>query len=313
MILLLLGLSNIAKKRILPAAIAAGFDTIEVASRTATEDSCIAAGISKVYPSYEAGLAQSRADVVYVTTVNSLHAELTETALQRGFHVIVDKPAFLSLSDTQRLLELAARNGRCLAEATVWQYHPRIKAALQIFEDEGSRPTQIVSTFSFPPLPESDFRYQADLGGGALWDLGPYAMTPGRVFFSADPIEVTGRCTSTKDNVETGFSVLGLYPEGASLVGSFGYTTGYVNRLQILGPGISVTMDRIFSPPAQMNTELIVHSRESYVLPVPPADNFELFLKTFMQAIEEDNYAAFAADMKRDAESIHYLRYSALT
>src|ERR1700743_1355716 len=225
MILLLLGLSNIAKKRILPAAIAAGFDTIEVASRTATEDSCIAAGISKVYPSYEAGLAQSRADVVYVTTVNILHAELTETALQRGFHVIVDKPAFLSLSDTQRLLELAARNGWGLAEATVWQYHPAIKAALQICEDEGSRPTQIVSTFSFPPLPESDFRYQADLGGGALWDLGPYAMTPGRVFFSADPIEVTGRCTSTKDNVETGFSVLGLYPEGASLVGSFGYTT----------------------------------------------------------------------------------------
>ena len=312
--LLLLGLSSLARRRILPAAVEAGFERIEAASRSAAANGWTSPSVARIYPDYCVALAESHAQIVYISTVNSLHAELAEAALRRGFHVIVDKPAFLSLADARRLLDLAAQAGRCLAEATVWQCHPRVRMAMEVFRDAGSRPTQIAAAFSMPPLAESDFRYRAECGGGALWDLGPYAMTPGRVFFGVPPSETMARATSTNGSVDTAFSLLSLYPEGRSLTGFFGYTTGYINRLQIAGPGLVVNMDRVFSPPAALATELSVSDAAgTRLLPVPATDNFALFLGKVVQAISTGDHAVLAAELLEDAEAIDALRRSALS
>jgi dTDP-3,4-didehydro-2,6-dideoxy-alpha-D-glucose 3-reductase len=310
--LLLLGLSSLAKRRILPAAAAAGFDKIEVASRSAAASGWSSPAVTRIYSDYIQALQESRAELVYITTVNSLHEELAEQCLLHGFHVIVDKPAFLSLADTRRLLELAENKRRLLAEATVWQYHPRVAAAIQAFKDAGSQPTRMISAFSFPPLAPTDFRYRAELGGGALWDLGPYAMTPGRVFFDANPCEIVARITSSNGSVETSFSLLGLYPDGRSLVGSFGYNTGYINRLELAGPGLTASMDRVFSPPATLSTELQLNDQAGpRSIAFPPADNFALFLQEVIRALEQNSYTSLAKSLLLDAENYDLVRRAA--
>lgn len=311
--LLLIGYSRIAQKRVLPALAEIGIGEVDVATRTRAAEVVLPDGLAgRVFDDYHAALAESGADLVYVSTVNATHAEWAEQALQRGIHVIVDKPAFTSLDDTRRLLDLAQEKGRCLAESTVYGYHPQIELARQGFAEAGSEPTRITATLSFPPLPAGNFRYQKALGGGALWDLGPYAITPGRLFFGAEPEEVVCRVTARGDEVETGFSVLATYSGGRAMVGHFGFNTGYRNRLDILGPGVTVTVDRVFTMPAHLASELHVnqHDRPRTVT-VEPADHFALFLRAVLEAIESGNHRPLAADMLADARALRRLREAA--
>jgi NDP-hexose-3-ketoreductase len=308
--LLLIGYSRIAQKRLLPALAAIGLAHIDVASRTrAAEVTRPAGATGRVFDDYDAALAESQADLVYVSTVNSTHAEWAEKALRRDRHVIVDKPAFTSLDDTRRLLDLAQRRNRCLAESTVYAYHPQIQAAGGAFREADSRPARLTATFSFPPLPADNFRYRKDCGGGALWDLGPYAVTPGRLFFGAEPDEVLCRVTGRGAEVETSFSVLATYPGGRSMVGHFGFNTGYRNRLEILGPHVTVAIDRVFTMPASLSNELHVDQRnQPRTVTVPPADHFALFLRAVVAAIETGEHGPLAHDMLSDARVLHRLR-----
>jgi NDP-hexose-3-ketoreductase len=311
--LLLIGYSSIAQKRVLPALAEAEITHVDVASHSRAAEVALPKGSTgRVFDNYETALAESEADLVYVSTVNSVHATWAEKALQHGYHVIVDKPAFTSLDDTRRLLDLAQRQDRCLAESNTYGYHPQIEVAKQAFAEAGSRPTRLTAVFSFPPLPADNFRYQASCGGGALWDLGPYAATPGRIFFGEEPEEVVCRVAEWDDEVETGFSTLMTYAGGRSMVGHFGFTTGYRNRLDILGPHITITIDRVFTTPANLANEVHANQHDQRrTVAVPPADNFARFLRAVVEAIETGKHGALAEDMLSDARVIWRLREAA--
>lgn len=308
--ILLIGYSRIAQKRVLPALAHIGLTHVDVASRTNAARVALPAGVTgRVFDDYETALAESKATLAYVSTVNSTHAEWTEAALRRGYHVVVDKPAFTGLDDTQRLLDLAQQHSRCLAEATVYACHPQIQAARQAFLDADSQPTCLTATFSFPPLLADNFRYQKALGGGALSDLGPYAVTPGRLFFGAEPEEVFCRITGWGDEVETGFSLLATYSGGRALVGHFGFDTGYCNRLEMLGPHVAVTVDRVFTIPANATNELHVNQHnQPETVTIPPADAFALFLRAVIAAIETGQFESLARDLSSDANVLQRLR-----
>jgi NDP-hexose-3-ketoreductase len=308
---LLLGYSSIARRRVLPTLAAMGVQHIEIATRSAApEEMPPGRSGTRIFRDYAEALRQSEAELVYISVVNSLHAELAAMALETGHHVVIDKPATTDLSTARHLIQLAQSQDRLLAEATVYGYHPQIAVARQLFEEVGSQPTQLVAAFSFPPLEPENFRNDADLGGGALLDLGPYAVTPGRLFFGDAPHEVICRSfTPSSSQVENAFSVLATYPGGRSLVGHFGMTTGYINRLTVLGPDTTVTLDRVFSPPSDRVCQLRVNQHNQHrTVDVPAADNFALFLQAVLDAIERGDTESFAATLLADAVALDQLQ-----
>jgi len=308
--ILLIGYSKIAQKRILPALARLNISHIDVASRTGATKVRLPEGTrGQIFQDYEAALSQSPADLVYISLTNDAHAEWTERALERGFHVIVDKPAFTSLDDTRRLIDLAQKQHCCLAEATTYAYHPQIQAAQQAFLEADSQPTRLIATFSFPPLPAGNFRHKQRLGGGALWDLGSYAVTPGRLFFGQAPQQIFCHIGDWGDEVELSFSMLATYSEGRSMVGHFGFNTGYRNQLDIFGPQTTVTIDRVFTTPADMVNALQInqHNRAKTVN-IPAADQFALFCQTVIQAIETGQYEPLAETILADATVLDRLR-----
>ena len=308
--ILLIGYSKIAQKRVIPALIEQGVTAIDVASRSRTAEVKLPATISgERFDNYEAALTQSQADVVYVSTTNNTHATWTEAALKQGFHVVVDKPAFLGLDETNRLLDLAHQQNRCLAEATTYSYHPQIEMARQAFAEVDSQPTRLVATFSFPPLPPDNFRWRKHLGGGALWDLGSYAVTPGRLFFGEMPQQIYCQIGGQGDEVEQSFSLLATYSGGRTLVGHFGFDTGYRNQLDILGPHTTLTIDRVFTTPADFNNELhLTQHNQASTVKVPAADQFALFFADVFQAIKTGQHQQLAQNILTDATVLHQLR-----
>lgn len=315
--ILILGYSKIVRKRVIPAiGRIADITKVDVASRSSASQILLPETIKgDIFDDYEQALSKSTADIVYISTVNSTHAEWAEKAFLEGFHVVVDKPAFTKLEDAERMVDLANRQKRCLAEATVYAYHPQIALAKDVFLSAKVKPTRLTAIFSFPPLNADNFRYIKALGGGALQDLGPYAVTPGRLFFEEEPKEICCRVGSRggKDNIETSFSMLAVYSEGKSMVGHFGFDTEYRNFMNVLGPDISIENNRIFTISPEMENELqIKQGNKRKALKTPKADCFALFLTKVLDDIKRGDYKEFLDSLYSDALVFDRLRLAAL-
>ena len=302
---LLLGYSRIARRRVIPALKRIGIRELDVASVSVEAMEQPQDLDGRWFRDYEQALAESNARVVYISTTNNLHAKLATQALRRGFHVVVDKPACLNSAEAGDLAEVAQSTGLCLAEATVWGSHPQVLKALDYFPNSATR---ILSAFSFPPLPANDYRYRADLGGGALYDVGPYAITPARLFFGQPALEMEARALSYSDGVITSFSLLAVYPQGRCLTGFFGFTTSYANQLQILGPHAGVALERVFSPPADLALRLTVRERDVVRnVDVAAGDTFEVFIREVLVAIRRRDYERFRETLLFDAGQLEQL------
>lgn len=314
--LLILGLSNLVRRRVLPALHdLPGLEGIDIASRHG------AAGwdrpdwlVGETFSDYSAALERSSAEVVYVSLVNSEHGPWAHAAVESGRHVVVDKPAFLGLGESERALELADKRDVCLAEATVWGYHPQIELMKRVFEESQSEPTRISLSFSVPPLDPDNFRYCRSLGGGSLWDQGPYAVSVGRVFFEHPPQTVDCHILSSggADQVDTAFSMLATYSGGRSVVGHFGFDTAYRNRLEILGGNVVVEADRAVTIPPDIENEVRVTTDDGTAVKIAPAANpFRLFFDRVSQAIEASDWQAFGDHLLADARALQRLRDTA--
>lgn len=305
---LMLGNSEIGRRRVLPALARNGVRRVDIASRSNADGAAWPAGMTgAVFGDYAEAIAASTAELVWISTVNSLHADLAKAALAAGRHVVVDKPLALCLDDARALAGLARERRLVLAEATVYADHPQIEAARRVFRDAGSAPTQLIAAFSFPPLPPGNFRHRPELGGGALLDLAPYAMSLGRVFLDAPPDDVIGR----KFGHDDGFSLLALYPGGRSVTGHFGAATGYVNRLTLLGPDVTVTLERAFTSPPDLACRLSASVANAPVtLEIPAADSFALFLGRVFAAIRRRDGEDFLTALLADAEATARLKAS---
>ena len=311
---LIIGYSLIVQRRVLHALADVGIVEIDVASRRGGPVDLPAGCTGRVFNDYAAALQQSKADVVYISTPNSLHVCWAEMAIDRGFHVIVDKPAGVDRAETERLVDAAKAKDRCVAESTVYSYHPQFATVKGLFEQAGDRIVRVLSAFTFPPLSPDNFRYKKEMGGGALLDLGPYAVSVGRVLLEEEPVDVICRVVEKGHGVDTSFSMLTTYSGGRSTVGHFGFTTAYANRVVLLGTTLRVTVDRAFTTPADMENSICVRdgSGERNVV-VPAADSFALFFRAVFDAIEKGDYGDFAAAMLGDARMLARMRDSAET
>lgn len=315
--ILIIGYSKFVQNRILPVVRDhRDISSVDIASLTRA-DRAMAAQISgTVFNDYEDALSRSKADIVYVSTVNSDHYALVRSCLQSGRHVIVDKPAFTSLEDAQAMCEIAARSGLCIAESTIYSYHRQVDEVKAVFRRAGSSPARLIAVFSVPPLDPGNFRYKASLGGGAMFDLGPYAVSVGRVFFDEEPIEITGRVCAQSgtghDSVDISFSMLAVYPNGRSMVGHFGFDTEYRNHIEVIGPGVAVSLERVFTTPPDMENRLYIQQKnERSTVTVAPCDNFRVFLDAVTAAIKAGDTGVFAHNLLSDARALHCLRASA--
>jgi NDP-hexose-3-ketoreductase len=315
--LLIIGYSSIVRKRVIPALLTMPSITrVDVASRSsASKISLPHKHKGEIFNDYDTALAESKADLVYISTVNSEHALWAEKSLLRGYHVIVDKPAFTDFETAKSLADLARNADLCLSEATVYAFHPQIQAVKNVFSEAESSPVRLTAIFSFPPLRPDDFRYKKHLGGGAFWDLGPYAVSVGRLFFGEKPEEVFCRICSYGgiDNVETSFSMLATYKEGRSMVGHFGFDTEYKNSLDLIGPDIYISVDRIFTTPAELENKIQVRNRNaSTIVTVPKADSFSIYLQEVIESIAKRDYKYLTDYLLSDACVLHRIRSTAL-
>ena len=308
--ILIIGVSSIFCRRVLPALLSLDcVDKIHLASRRSQVSVDIPNSRRGIFHSdYEAAIRNTSPCIAYISLPNHLHADWARRALEAGFHVIVDKPAFVSWIDTQSLLHLARQQNLCLAESTVWSFHPQVKAVLGAFDRIGSEPRSIQAVFSFPPLPPANFRNNPQMGGGSFFDLGRYAVSPGRIFFKDDPLFVSANMLSHNidSGIDTGFVFSALYPRGRSFQGFFSFETEYKNSLLVLGKGLSVSLEPAFTFSDKLISEVNIRvGSRPEKLSFESADSFAVFFESVICSIFEGEWANWLDILERDAHVMH--------
>lgn len=189
-----LGAADIASKAVLPAILAAGDEVVAIASRDAERARQLASilGIAAVYDSYQ-DLIDSDLDAVYIPLPNSLHLPWTLLAVAAGKHVLCEKPLALGALEATAMRQAAQDRGVTLAEAVMYRYHPRWRLVRQVIRD-GSLGSlrHLRGTFTFSLQPPPDIRWEAELGGGALYDVGSYLVNACR-WLVGEPTRVLAR------------------------------------------------------------------------------------------------------------------------
>lgn len=306
--ILFLGYSNLLRKRIMPVLNKLGIASVSIAKfqNQFWDDGYKMCNLPiTLFDSYEEGLSKFNGDLVYISTVNSTHFIYAKQCLIQGFHTIIDKPATLCFEEAKELLSLARSKQLLLSEATVYLYHPQLLQIDSIFHNYGDEPKLLTVHFSMPPFLEDNFRYHRELGGGAIHDTVPYAVSLGRYFFRTQPLSAVTLINETlSDGLDIEYSLLMKYPGGKSLIGHFGFNTEYVNQVVLMGTRTRIELNRIFTIPADMrNTLSVVHENVTTQEIAESANSFELYFENILSRLEKCDFENLYASLINDARA----------
>lgn len=208
----MLGAAWIADRAMLPAISASGNATATaIASRDASRAHKLAEqhGIPHVLPSYDALVESPDIDAVYIGLVNSLHREWATRALAAGKHVLCEKPLAPVPDDVRAMATAAEASGRLLMEAFMYRFHPRMQAMRAAV----SGVHFLHAGFAFAlGRDHANYRWHAELGGGALLDVGCYTLDVAR-WFLGEPERVFAGMYG--EPVDTGALAALTFPGGA--------------------------------------------------------------------------------------------------
>jgi predicted dehydrogenase len=193
----ILSTARIGTKKVIPALQKSVLgDVTTIASRNLDSAKNVAGDlfIPKAYGSYEELLADPEVDAIYNPLPNHLHVPWSIKALEAGKHVLSEKPIGLSSEEGEQLVQAAARHPHCkIMEAFMYRHHPQWQKAQQLVDDEVIGPLRTIQTlFSYYNDNPDDIRNRADLGGGALMDIGCYPISLSRFLFRCEPRRVLG-------------------------------------------------------------------------------------------------------------------------
>lgn len=147
-------------------------------------------GIPNSYGTYDALLADTAVDAVYIPLPNALHAPWVLRALDAGKHVLCEKPLGVSAAECEEMADLADSRRLKLMEAFMYRFHPQIEAALTLLENGAVGEMQHMhAAFTFRLTRPDNIRFQPDLGGGSLMDVGCYCVNVFRTFANEEPVE----------------------------------------------------------------------------------------------------------------------------
>ncbi len=172
------GAGMVARVALAPAVRAAdGATLVAVAARDPARASALAAG-GRAYGRYADLLADDGVDAVYCSLPNHAHLRWVRDALRAGKHVLCEKPLALDAGEVDELTSEAELAGRLLVEASWCRWHPRTRAAESLVSSGAiGRVLGVDAGFTFTNADPDGWRMEPGMGGGALYDVGCYALS----------------------------------------------------------------------------------------------------------------------------------------
>lgn len=148
--------------------------------------------IEKVYDSIDDMFYDENTDIIYITSPHNTHYQFMKKALENGKNIFVEKSIALNSRELDKMIKLAESKGLIIAEAmTIW-HMPVYKKLWEIVKSGELGKVQII-TMNFGSFKEynmSNRFFNMNLAGGAMLDIGVYALSIVRSFMDENPTEI---------------------------------------------------------------------------------------------------------------------------
>lgn len=160
--------------------------------------------VKKAYGSYDEIIKDKDIDVVYIATPHSNHYEYIIKSLNNNKHVLCEKAITVNEKELEEALKIAREKNLVLEEAMTLFHMPLYEKVIKKInkEDLGKVNMVQVSFGSFKEYDENNRFFNLDLAGGALLDIGTYALSFARYFLSSMPEEILSTVKKAKTGVD---------------------------------------------------------------------------------------------------------------
>ena len=152
-------------------------------------------GVEKVYDDIDDMFVDEKVDIIYITTPHNTHYQFMKRALENGKHILVEKSITLNSRELNEMIDLASQKQLIIAEAmTIW-HMPLYKELWGIVERGELGKVQMI-TMNFGSFKEYNMQnrfFNMNLAGGAMLDIGVYALSIVRSFMSEKPDEIVSQ------------------------------------------------------------------------------------------------------------------------
>lgn len=288
------GTARIATTKVIPAfQKSALIDVRAIASRSeaSAQKAASALGIPKAYGSYDALIADPEIEAIYNPLPNHLHVPITLQAATAGKHVLCEKPIALTAKEGGQLRAVAGRVH--IMEAFMVRFHPQWLRVRDLIREGRIGDLHAIQVFfSYFNADPANVRNQADFGGGALYDIGCYAIVSGRFLFETEPIRAIA--TIERDpNFGTDRTTSGVLDFGGGRQLTFVVSTQSVpyQRVQVGGTKGRIEIQIPFNAPQGEATRIFIDDGRALdgscikTEIIAPCDQYTLEGEAFSRAI----------------------------
>ena len=167
-------------------------------------------GIHKVYERPEDMFKDPEVDIVYISTPHNTHIQYLRQALAGGKHVLCEKSITLNAEELSEAMKLAAEHGVVLAEAQTIYHMPIYQKLAEMMRAGSFGPLRVLQ-MNFGSYKEYDMRnrfFNRKLAGGAMLDIGVYALSFVRWFMSSCPNEILSQVKYAPTGVDEQAGIL---------------------------------------------------------------------------------------------------------
>ena len=173
-------------------------------------------GIEKVYDDFNDMFTDPDIDIIYITTPHNTHIDFMKKAIENKKHILVEKSITLNNDELSEAVKLARKNGVVIGEAMTIYHMPIFKELKKILDsDELGRVNLITANFgSFKPYDMSNRFFNRNLAGGAMLDIGVYALSFVRYFFDSSPNNTLSQVKYAPTGVDEQSGLLLMNDEG---------------------------------------------------------------------------------------------------
>lgn len=172
--------------------------------------------IGKVYDEMNDVFTDPEVDVIYITTPHNTHIEFMKKAIANGKHILVEKSITLNSAELDEAVALADEKGIVIGEAMTIYHMPLYKKLREIL-DSGKLGKVNLITMNFGSFKEYDMKnrfFNRNLAGGAMLDIGVYALSFIRWFMDEKPDQLLSQVKPAPTGVDEQAGLLLMNREG---------------------------------------------------------------------------------------------------
>lgn len=237
-------------------------------------------------------ITHNNVDAIYIPLANEEHTEIALKAIREKKHVLIEKPMAIKSEEVKILIEEAAKNNVKIMEGFMYAFHPQFDRIMNTIKSNILGDISYAhSMFSFPIKPARFYRIDRSMenGGGALWDIGPYAIHTIRQCFKENPQRVKAIAKLNEHGADIATS--GLIDFGNSKRATFDISFECTRRSEFEAFG---ALGRVKCPtvwqPDDKQAKIIINTESSGLTEeaVPAANHFILEINHFNKVISSD-------------------------